>query len=54
MFRLEPSHHQVDTEIIELVICNVSRVAQSVVSGYGLDNGAIEVRSSAQAKGFFL
>jgi hypothetical protein len=26
----------------------------SIVSGYGLDDGAIEVRSLAEAKGFFL
>jgi hypothetical protein len=26
----------------------------STVSGYGLDDGAIEVRSPAEAKGFFL
>jgi hypothetical protein len=26
----------------------------SIVSGYGLDNRAIEVRSPAEAKGFFL
>jgi hypothetical protein len=26
----------------------------SIVSGYGLDDRAIEVRSSAEAKGFFL
>jgi hypothetical protein len=26
----------------------------SIVSGYGLHNWAIEVRSSAEAKGFFL
>jgi hypothetical protein len=25
----------------------------SIVSGYGLDHGAIEVRSPAEAKGFF-
>jgi hypothetical protein len=31
----------------------VSRVGQSV-SGYGLDDRAIEVRSPAEAKGFFL
>jgi hypothetical protein len=30
----------------------VSRVAQSVVSGYGLDDRAIEVRSPAEAKEF--
>jgi hypothetical protein len=32
----------------------VSRVAQSVESGYGLDDRVIEVRSPAEAKGFFL
>jgi hypothetical protein len=34
----------------------MSRVAQSVyiVPGYGLDDRAIEVRSPAEAKGFFL
>jgi hypothetical protein len=31
----------------------VSRVAQAVVSGYGLDDRAIEVRSPAESKGFF-
>jgi hypothetical protein len=29
-------------------------VAQSVVSGYGLDDRAIEVRFPAETKGFFL
>jgi hypothetical protein len=33
----------------------VSRVSSvSIVSGYGLDDRAIEVRSPAAAKGFFL
>jgi hypothetical protein len=31
---------------------NVSRVA--IVSGYGLDDRAIDVRSPAEAKGFFV
>jgi hypothetical protein len=31
-----------------------SRVAQSVVSGYGLEDWAFQVRSLAEAKGFFL
>jgi hypothetical protein len=33
---------------------SASRVAHSVVSGYGLDDRAIEVRSPAEAKGFLL
>jgi hypothetical protein len=33
----------------------MSRTAQvSIVSGYGLDDRVIEVRSPAEAKGFFL
>jgi hypothetical protein len=32
----------------------VCRVAQSVVSGYGLDDRTIQVRSPAEAKGFFV
>jgi hypothetical protein len=32
----------------------VSRVAQSVVSRYGLDDRVIQVLSPAEAKGFFL
>jgi hypothetical protein len=38
-----------------ILISQVSRVAQSViVSGYGLDDRPIDVRSPAGAKGFFL
>jgi hypothetical protein len=38
---------------LTIAIYNVNRVAQSVVSVYGLDDRAIEVRSLAEAKDFF-
>jgi hypothetical protein len=37
-----------------LVSAFVSRVAQSVLSGYGLNDRAIEVRFPAEVRGFFL
>jgi hypothetical protein len=38
-----------------LYVCPVNRGSSvSIVSGYGLDDLAIEVRSPAEAKGFFL
>jgi hypothetical protein len=45
--------------LLDIISVSVSRIGKpgssvSIVSGYGLDHRAIEVRSSAEAKGFFL
>jgi hypothetical protein len=40
--------------LMEMLYVFVSRVAVSIASGYGLDDRTIEVRSLAEAKGFFL
>jgi hypothetical protein len=49
---------QEDSELQEekwtLVELMVSRIAHSIVSGYGLDDLVIEVRSPAEPKGFVL
>jgi hypothetical protein len=50
MHAMRPAHH-IRLDLISLII-NVSRGSSvSVVSGYGLDNRAIEVRSLAEARG---
>jgi hypothetical protein len=53
MHAIRPAHH-IRLDLISLII-NVSRGSSvSVVSGYGLDDRAIEVRSLAEARGLFL
>jgi hypothetical protein len=44
---------------IKVTLCSADETSEpgssvSIVSGYGLDDRAIEVRSPAEAKGFFL
>jgi hypothetical protein len=53
--------HRQDGDLISLFLFLESRVEMcepgssvSIVSGYGLDDRAMEVRSPADAKGFFL
>jgi hypothetical protein len=51
--RLQTHHHSIGIN----TVCFKSQEpgsSVSIVSGYGLDDRAIEVRSPAEAKGFFL
>jgi hypothetical protein len=50
-------HYSMTSGVIKMLIINgeASRVSSdSIVSDYELDNRAIEVRSPAEVKGFFL
>jgi hypothetical protein len=49
-----PYEKKIHKKLMSLNYTIVSRVPQSVLSGYGLADRAIEVRSPAETKGFFL